>query len=468
LALTRLKAGDPLRNQIAEIRKAGERAAGLTRQLLAFSRKQVMQPRALHLNTVVSGMQSMLRRLVGEDVEVSFALSAENPIVHADPHQLEQVIMNLAVNARDAMPSGGRLRIETTLSERGEAEAAGQPEARPGRYAVLSVADTGVGMDHATLQRIFEPFFTTKEAGQGTGLGLSMVQGIVVQSGGYIHVSSEPGHGATFQIYLPALSGVSIEHREPESGSALRGSETILVVEDQTEVCDYVSAVLREYGYRVIQAANAGEALLICERESATIHLLLTDVVMPRTSGRDLVVRLAATQPGIRTLFMSGYTADVIAQHGVLDAGTQFIQKPFSPEELATKVRTVLGPRTAKARVLVVDDEAGVRSFLRSALEGHGYMVSEAEDGREALEIVLADPPELVITDLVMPEQEGIETIQMLRRRMPEVRIIAISGAFEGRYLSTAKVLGADMVLDKPVSCELLLAKVAEVLTRQR
>jgi PAS domain S-box-containing protein len=370
LAFSRLKGGDPLRNQLAEIRKAGERAAGLTRQLLAFSRKQIMQPRAINLNVVVTGMQSMLRRLVGEDVEVTFALSAENPILHADLYQLEQVIRNLAVNARDAMPEGGRLRIETALVERDEASTAVQPEVPPGRYAVLSVADSGIGMDQATLQRIYEPFFTTKEAGQGTGLGLSMVQGIVEQSGGHINVSSAPGQGATFKIYLPALTGVSIEEQVPDSVAALRGAETVLVVEDQTEVCDYATAVLHEFGYRVIQAANAGEALLICEREPAPIHLVLTDVVMLRTSGRDLVGRLATARPGMKTLFMSGYTDDVIAQHGVLAKGTQFIQKPFSPEELAAKVRAVLGPPAAEARVLVLDDEPSVRSFLRAALEG--------------------------------------------------------------------------------------------------
>ena len=465
LALTRLKDGAPLRGQIAEIRKAGERAAALTRQLLAFSRKQVMQPRALNLNLIVGEMQSMLRRMVGEDVEVTFAFSAEHPILRADPHQLEQVIMNLAVNARDAMPSGGRLRIETALVD--EASVALNPEMRPGRYVMLAVSDTGVGMDQATLQRIYEPFFTTKEAGHGTGLGLSMVQGIVVQSGGYIHVSSEPGHGATFKIYLPVLTGVTIDPDQPVGVPELQGTETILVVEDQAEVCDYAVAVLKEYGYRVIQAANAGDALLACEREPARIHLLLTDVVMPRTSGRELVARLATARPGMKTLFMSGYTDEVIAQHGVLDEGTHFIQKPFSPEELAGKVRAVLGPPAQAIRILVVDDEEPVRSYLRTVLEDGGYLVSEAGNGKEALRMAMSEPTDLVITDLVMPEQEGIETIQVLRRRAPEVGIIAISGAFGGQFLSTAKILGADMVLDKPVGADLLLTKVAELVSRR-
>jgi PAS domain S-box-containing protein len=465
LALSRLKGSDPLRHQLAEIRKAGERAASLTRQLLAFSRKQVMQPRALNLNRVVEEMQSMLRRLVGEDVEVSFVLSPDNPILHTDPHQLEQVIMNLAVNARDAMPAGGKLRVETALMD--QDAAAVNPEMRPGRYAMLSVSDTGVGMDQATLQRIYEPFFTTKEAGHGTGLGLSMVQGIVAQSGGYIQVSSELGHGSTFRICLPALSGKAHGEDHQAGAPEFHGTETILVVEDQPEVCDYAAAVLQEYGYRVIQAVNAAEALLACEREPGRIHLLLTDVVMPNTSGRELAAQLTARRPEMKTLFMSGYTDDVIAQHGVLDEGTHFLQKPFSPDGLAVKIRAVLGPTVAAARILVVDDEPGVRSYLRAVLVKGGYEVSEAGDGKEALRLALAEPPELVITDLVMPEQEGIETIQALRLRLPEVAIIAISGAFGGQFLSMAKTLGADLVLDKPVSAEVLLANVAEVLTRR-
>jgi two-component system cell cycle sensor histidine kinase/response regulator CckA len=462
LAVARLKTGDPLRNQISEIRKAGERAAGLTRQLLAFSRKQVMQPRALNLNRIVGDMQSMLRRLVGEDVEVVFTLCAESPIVHADPHQLEQVIMNLAVNGRDAMRSGGRLKIETALVTGAEAS-----ELRPGRHAMLAVSDTGIGMDEATLQRIYEPFFTTKEAGQGTGLGLSMVQGIVEQSGGHIHVASEPGEGSTFRVYLPALNGAVVETETPTAVSALQGTETILVVEDQPEVCDYATAVLQEYGYRVIQASNAADALAICDREPDHIHLLLTDVVMPQTSGRDLAARLAVTRPKTKALFMSGYTDDVIAQHGVLDEGTHFLQKPFSPDELAEKVREVLGPPPSAIRVLVVDDEEGVRRYLRMVLEEAGYIVNEAADGKEALDLALEDPPEVVITDLVMPEQEGIETIRALRRRVPQLAIVAISGAFGGQFLNTAKILGADAILDKPLRAEVLLAKVSDLLARR-
>ena len=250
--------------------------------------------------------------------------------------------MNLAVNARDAMPHGGRLLLETGRVERDENYARLHPEARPGRYALLAVSDTGVGMDEATRQRIFEPFFTTKEVGQGTGLGLAMVQGIVAQSGGYINVYSEPGQGTTFKVYLPVLAETAADAVKPPSVPAPRGQETILVVEDQAEVRDYAVAVLTEYCYHPIPAADAGEALSICERESGRIHLVLTDVVMPHTSGRELAARVVKMRPGTKILFMSGYTDNVIVHHGVLDEGVFFIGKPYTPSALAKKIREVL------------------------------------------------------------------------------------------------------------------------------
>ena len=455
LMLAKLSAGDPLRAGLAEIHSAGERAAGLTRQLLAFSRKQVLRPRVLDVNRVVEAMQPMLERLVGEDVEVRVALDAGSGTVQADPHQLEQAIMNLAVNARDAMPHGGKLRISTATVDCG---------ARAGRYVMLAVSDSGVGMDEATRQRIFEPFFTTKEAGKGTGLGLSVVQGSVEQSGGHIEVHSEPGRGTTFEIYLPALAvGVADPGRAP-AVPAPGGQETILVVEDQPEVLRFTAAALRSYGYQVIQTAGAGEALLLCEREGDRIDLVLTDVVMPNVSGLELADGLAKLRPGMKVLFMSGYADSLIAHDGVLDGGLHFIEKPFSPEELARKVRALLWPPAPAARILVADDEPGVRGFLRAALEQGGYQVTEAANGKQALQEALAGHTDLVITDIVMPEQEGIETIRALRRDVPGVGIIAISGAFGGQFLKAAHLLGADAVLSKPVNAEVLLAKVAEVL----
>ncbi|MGP8243158.1 MAG: response regulator [Bryobacteraceae bacterium] len=468
LGLARLRTGDPLRDQMDEIRKAGERAAGLTRQLLAFSRKQLLQPRILSLNSVVGDMQSFLQRLLGEDVEVLFSPCTQDLTVCADPHQLEQVIMNLVVNSKDAMPGGGRLLIETSLVERDESYARLHPEARPGRYALLAVSDTGVGMDEVTRQRIFEPFFTTKEAGKGTGLGLSMVQGIVAQSGGHINVYSELGQGTTFKIYLPRLTEAATDVEKPAAPAELRGKETILVVEDQEEVRRLAVAALEAYGYRVIEAPDAEAALMICEKESVRIHLVLTDVVMPQMNGRKLVDRLAKVRPGIKALFMSGYTDNAILHHGVLGGGTEFIEKPFAPEELAGKIRAVLGPPAPRPRILVADDEAGVRGFVRAVLEQGGYEVIEAADGRQALQGVRAGQVAVVITDLAMPEQEGLETIQALRREAPGAGIIAISGAFGGQFLKTAQLLGADAVLSKPVNPELLLAKVSEAMVLRR
>jgi PAS domain S-box-containing protein len=343
LVLAELKPSDPLWISIDEIRKAGERAVGLTRQLLAFSRKQMLQPRVLDLSRVVQDLRPMLERLMGEDVEVRVALDAASGTVRADPHHLEQVIMNLAVNARDAMPGGGRLLIETAGVELDTSYVRLHPEVNAGRYVMLAVSDSGLGMDQETRQRIFEPFFTTKPAGHGTGLGLSMVQGIVVQSGGHINVYSEPGRGTTFKIYLPAVAEAAADADRPAAVEALGGNETILVVEDLAEVRDYAVAALQAYGYRVIQAGNASEALLSCEREPDSIHLVLTDVVMPNLGGPELASRIEKLRPGIKVLLMSGYTDNAIAINGALDEHVHFIEKPFSPEQLARKVRAVLG-----------------------------------------------------------------------------------------------------------------------------
>jgi two-component system cell cycle sensor histidine kinase/response regulator CckA len=345
LLLGKLSAADPLRAGLKEIHKAGERAAGLTLQLLAFSRKQILEPRVLDLNHEVDEMRPMLGCLVGDDVEVRVELSAEAGSVHADPHQLEQVIMNLVVNARDAMPHGGKLLIETAGVELDQRYVQSHPEAHTGRHVLLAVSDTGVGMDDETRRQIFEPFFTTKGVGKGTGLGLSMVQGIVAQSGGHIEVYSEPGRGTTFKIYLPRVEGeAAADAGMQEIAPSLGGTETVLVVEDQAEVREYAVTVLEAYGYRVIPAESAGQALLMFEREPERIDLVLTDVVMPNISGRELANRLEKLQPGIKVLFMSGYTDNVIVHHGVLEEGAQFIQKPFSPEQLAVRVREVLGP----------------------------------------------------------------------------------------------------------------------------
>jgi two-component system, cell cycle sensor histidine kinase and response regulator CckA len=344
ITIGRLPAEDPLRLHIEEVRKAGERAAGLTRQLLAFSRKQVLRPEVIDLNEVVREMEKMLRRLIGEDIVLRVALGPGLGSVKADPGQVEQVLMNLAVNARDAMPRGGKLTIGTENVHLDEGYAAHHVSVAPGHYVMLAVSDTGSGMDEETRARIFEPFFTTKEKGKGTGLGLSTVYGIVKQSGGHIWVYSEAGRGTTFKIYLPRVDAGAWEHRPAaESAEGLTGTETILLAEDDELVRNMTRIILSGYGYRVLAAENGAAAISIFESTEEPIHLLLTDVVMPGLSGRELADRLTRLRPETKVLYMSGYTDDAIVHHGVLEEGVNFLQKPFTPDALARRVREMLG-----------------------------------------------------------------------------------------------------------------------------
>jgi len=333
----------PARQNVEQIQQAAERAAGLTRQLLAFSRMQVLQPRVLDLNEVVAGMIQMVSRVIGANIELAFLPGANLGRVKADPSQIEQVALNLVVNARDAMPDGGRLTIETSNVHLDRDYATEHAVVDPGDYVMLTVSDSGIGMDAATQARIFEPFFTTKSQGRGTGLGLATVYGVVKQSGGYVWVYSEVGHGTTFKVYLPMVQA-PVEKKAPEKPESGHepGTETILFVEDEQSVRELVSEYLTTRGYQVLDAGDGVEALEIASTHKGKIHLLITDVVMPRLSGRELAARLAATRSDLKVLYISGYTDDSVFRHGVLEGGMAFLQKPFNLKALATKIREIL------------------------------------------------------------------------------------------------------------------------------
>lgn len=347
LALVKSAVGDSLGKYLSEIRKAGEWAVSLTRQLLIFSRRQVLNLRFVNLNEIISDVSNLLRRLIGEDIELVIDLAQDLCLVKADPGQIEQVIMNLVVNARDAMPYGGKLTISSRNAKPDESVVGETFGSQPGSFVMLSVSDTGCGMDEEVKSHLFEPFFTTKEVGRGTGLGLSTVYGIVKQSGGYIRTASEINRGSTFEVYLPQTENPAEEPKEesksPAHSRKVTGEpETILLVEDDEMVRSLSCEVLRQNGYEVLEAANGGEALLICEQQSKPIHLLVTDVVMPRMNGRYLAERLIAMRPEMKVLLVSGYIDTVLVHQEILGLGISFLQKPFTPSELAKTVRETL------------------------------------------------------------------------------------------------------------------------------
>ncbi len=456
---------DPVRESVAEIRQAGQRAAELVGQLLLLSRNQIRQPREVNLNEIVVEVGKLLNRVIREDIRVELVLSPSLGNVLADPGQLHQVLMNLAINARDAMPSAGALLIETSNVELADDYVDQHAEVKAGSYVQLMVSDTGTGMTKDVLEHLFEPFFTTKRAGEGTGLGLATVYGIVKQSGGSIWVYSEPGVGTTFKIYFPRIYSEAktvVESVAPPL--SLSGSETILVVEDQSQLRKMAVSVLRSHGYQVLEAADGEDALLRVESHEGPIHLLLTDVVMPGMSGRELADRLKPLYPEMETIYMSGYSERAGLDRQMLESAGAYLAKPFSPEALAVKVRELLGSPRGARTILVADDEPGMRRFLRKVLEGAGYQVLEAKDGKEAVRQIEASTVDLLITDLAMPEQEGVETIMGVRRTNPLLKIIAMSGVFPTALLKAVSRLGAHATLIKPIQADELLETVARLM----
>ena len=460
LLLKNFPAADRTHRQIEEIGRAAERGAGLTHQLLAFSRKQVLQPRIVNFADTLRDMDPMVRRVIREDIEVTTKIPEDLAPVKIDPSQVQQVILNLAVNARDAMPGGGKLTLELSNVQLDESYSA-MHDISPGSYVMLAVSDNGCGMSPEVRQRAFEPFFTTKDAGSGTGLGLATVYGIVRQSGGHIWLYSEPGVGTTFKMYFPSVDA----GEEPVSSKTAhrispRGTETILLVEDDPAGRILVEEILSSAGYNVLPAEDGDKALLTAEQYGGQIDLLLTDVVLPKMGGREVASHMVSMRPGIKVLFMSGYTGHTAAQNGALDSDVNFLPKPFSPDALCEKVRAVLGSATRIRRVLVVDDEAAGRELVSEILTSSGFQTFTANDGRDAKERVRANPVDLVITDLAMEGAEGIELIRTLRKEYPHIRIIAMSGTFGVDILRAARALGADATLTKPLSPATLLQSI--------
>ncbi|HET9222517.1 MAG TPA: PAS domain S-box protein [Roseiflexaceae bacterium] len=417
--------GSPLLEELGQIRLASQRAAALTSQLLAFSRKQILSPAALALNDLVANMHKMLERLIGEDVTLMTTLEPDLRPVMADAGQIEQVIMNLVINARDAMPTGGKLIIETSNVDLDESYSITHPEAPVGPCVVLMVSDTGSGMDEITQARIFEPFFTTKEPGQGTGLGLATVYGIIRQSGGEISVASQPGHGTMFRILLPASTNTaSAPADSPAYPATSGGSETILVVEDDKQIRNLVRTVLRNQGYTILEAADGNAALAIARQHPGSIDLLVTDVVMPLMSGRELAEQLSQARGQIKVLFMSGYTDDAVVRHGLLMAKVEFLAKPFSPLKLAGKVREVLD----KARVAELQSTPTYYDEARGALTHSLDIAHSAANTRSFAQVMVAQGNVLAIVGDFMAARDhyvrGRSIFQMLGDQSSEASLL--------------------------------------------
>ena len=457
LLLTNLNPPETVRQRLEEIQGAGERAASLTQQLLAFSRKQVLQPRVVNLGSALEDVDRLFRRVLGEDIEIVTVIDPDLHPVKIDPNQFQQAIMNLVVNARDAMPQGGKLTLELKNQYINGTFGHNHHGVPPGRYVMLAVSDNGIGMKPEVRDRVFEPFFTTKPPGQGSGLGLATVYGIVQQSGGHIWLYSEPGIGTTFRIFLPRVHESPETLPDPVVSRMVVGDETILLVEDESEVRDVVREILESVGYTVLDCESGEDAFRASAQYQGTIDLLISDVVLQKTGGRNVAEQITAQRPETKVLFISGYTGDAIVHHGILDPNADFLQKPFTSESLCAKVRLILDSQRKIQNVLVIDDDPSILTLLTAILEESGFRVVTVSGGLAALETLLKNPIDLVITDLAMPEYEGIELIRGLKKSYPRLKIIAMSGAFTSEVFDAARILGADATISKPLTADALL-----------
>ena len=452
--LGELPPGDPKCRYVEQIMEAGRRSASLTRQLLALSRRQTLQPEVLDLNARLRGFEKMIAPLLGADVELELRLAGGPVWIKADPGQVDQVVTNLALNARDSMPMGGRLTVETVGVEAGGAGLPGSESLVPGEYVLLTVTDTGCGMDRATVARAFEPFFTTKPKGKGTGLGLATVFGIVKQSGGNITIASEQGRGTTIKVYLPRTDeepqarGVAARDEMPRG----RG-ERVLLVDDEAPLRSLCEMYLLRLGYRVRAAASGQQALALVGSGEFHPDVVVTDVIMPGMSGAELADRLREGRPDLGVLYMSGYTDDIIARHGVLEEGVRFLQKPFTEREFAVKVSEALGRKAAAAcaarRVLMIDDDEQFRDLVRLFCEGRGYVLEGVDSSAAALELLAGKPFDVLLVDLNIPGTDGGRILEEIRAAGHAAPAIVLTGDLSSADMGMLRPLGAVAALEK-------------------
>ncbi len=471
-----------MRGDVLEILKASESASMLTQQLLAFSRKQIIEPKIVDLNNAIRDSKGMLRRVIGEDVELEFIPERKIHSIQFDRGQIAQILMNLVINSRDAMPGGGKVVIETLNISLDETKTSGGETIPAGDYAVLALSDTGSGINPEEMQKIFEPFFTTKSKGKGTGLGLSTVYGIVKQNNGYISVYSEIGYGTTIKIYIPAIEAQPETVSDDAQEIDLNGTENILVTEDQDFVRQLATRVLESRGYRVHQATDGVAALDIMKEKGHEIDLLITDVIMPKMSGKELYDRISETYPNLDVLYMSGYTENVIAHHGILDEGINFIEKPFRPKNFLRKVRSILNKKVqpgasetpanrigAKSTILVIDDETSIRDTVNIFLENANFNTLIAGTGVEAMRYLkkMRRAIHLVIVDDTLPDRLGHEMLDDIRKYSPDAAIILMSGSSADDFSELLRGIARASFLPKPFRRKELLEAVSAALANE-